>query len=357
MSDAGRVPDPSTARPGPGSTGPGGIPAPRRRLDWARNEVLVGAVIAAFCALAAASDPNFLSIPTATDLARNGITLGILAVAAMVVLVSGGIDVSFTAVAAFAMYATTVLLRAYAPDLPWPLAFATATAIGASLGAINGVLIAVFGLPTLIVTLGTLSIFRGALLTFVGTVQISNLPSGMRDFSRLMMVRGTNADGSFYSLPWAFAFLVGVVALTWFVLNRTMLGRAIYAVGGSVEAARRVGIDVRRTQMFVYVYVGALAGLAGIIHASMARIANPFDLVGLELGVIAAVVLGGARLAGGYGTLTGTLLGVALIVLVQNSLIVIGIPSTWQSATIGALILLGTGLPAWQAKRAEARAA
>ena len=327
------------------------------RLDWARNEVLVAGVILAFVLWGAVSDPNFLSIPTATDLMRNSIVLGIFAVGAMLVLVSGGIDVSFTAVAAVAMYSTTVLLLAHAPDLPWPLVFAVAMAIGAALGAINGVLIAVFGLPTLIVTLGTLSVFRGFLLTFVGTVQISALPSEMRGFSRLMMVRGTNADGSFYSLPWAFAVLVGIVVLTWFILQRTMLGRAIYAIGGSEESARRIGIDVRATQMFVYVYVGALAGLAGIIHASMARIANPFDLVGLELSVIAAVVLGGARLAGGYGTLTGTLLGVALIVLVSNSLIVLGIPSTWQSVVIGTLILVGTGLPAWQARRAEARAA
>ena len=136
-----------------------------------------------------------------------------------------------------------------------------------------------------------------------------------------------------------------------------MLGRAIFAIGGSVESARRVGIAVRRTQFFVYVYVGALAGLAGIIHASMARVANPFDLVGLELSVIAAVVLGGARLIGGYGTLTGTLLGVALIVLVRNSLVVLGIPSTWQAVVIGVLILIGTGLPAWQAKSAASRAA
>lgn len=329
----------------------------RTRLDWTRNEVLVAAVIVAFCALAAVSDPNFLSIPTLTDLMRNGIVLGIFAVGAMVVLVSGGIDVSFTAVAAFAMYTTTILLRDVAPGIPWPLAFAIATAMGAALGAINGVLIAVCGLPTLIVTLGTLSVFRGFLLTFVGTLQISNLLPGMREFSRLMMVRGTNADGSFYSLPWAFAFLVAAVALTWFLLNRTMFGRAVYAIGGAPESARRIGIDVARTQFLVYVYVGAMAGLAGIIHASTARIANPFDLVGLELSVIAAVVLGGARLTGGVGTLTGTLLGVALIVLVRNSLIVLGIPSTWQSVTIGALILLGTGLPAWQARRAEARRA
>ncbi|MBD3766172.1 MAG: ABC transporter permease, partial [Rhodobacterales bacterium] len=224
-------------------------------------------------------------------------------------------------------------------------------------GAINGLLIAGFGLPTLIVTLGTLSIFRGFMLTFIGQKQITTLPPGMRDFGRMMLVRGTNADGSFYNLHGAFAVTVAVVVVTWALLHRTMLGRQIYAIGGSVESARRIGINVRGVQFFVYVYVGMLAGLAGVIHASMARVANPFDLVGLELSVIAAVVLGGARLAGGHGTLTGTVLGVALIVLVRNSLIVLGIPSTWQSVTIGALILLGTGLPAWQARRAAARAA
>ncbi|MEM7491118.1 MAG: ABC transporter permease [Pseudomonadota bacterium] len=328
-----------------------------KSFDWTRNEVLVFGVILAFCALAAASDPNFLSIPTLTDLMRNAIVLGIFAVGAMVVLVSGGIDVSFTAVAAFAMYATTVLLRDVAPEMGWPIAFLVAIAIGAALGAFNGVFIALFGLPTLIVTLGTLSLFRGALLTFIGTAQISNLPAGMRDFSRWMMIRGTDADGNFYSLHWAFAFLVAIVILTWFILNRTMLGRAIYAIGGAPESARRIGIDVKRTQMFIYVYVGALAGLAGIMHGSLARISNPQDLVGLELSVIAAVVLGGARLTGGVGTLTGTLLGVALIVLVRNSLIVVGVPSVWQSVVIGALILLGTGLPAYQALRAQRRAA
>lgn len=172
----------------------------------------------------------------------------------------------------------------------------------------------------------------------------------------MMMIRGTNPDGSFYSLPFAFAITVMVVVITWAILHRTMLGRAIFAIGGSEESARRIGVNVPAVQFVVYVYVGALAGLAGIIHASMARVANPFDLVGLELSVIAAVVLGGARLAGGYGSLTGALLGVALIVLVRNSLVVLGIPNTWQSVAIGVLILIGTGLPAWQAKRAAARA-
>lgn len=327
------------------------------KVDFTRNEWLVALVILGFCVLAAVSDPRFLSIATLTDLLRSSIVLAIFAVGAMLVLVSGGIDVSFTAVAAFTMYVTAMVLNASAPWMPWWGALAFGMGVGAILGSINGVLIALFRLPTLIVTLGTLSIFRGFMLTFVGQKQITTLPPGMREFGRMMVIRGTNADGSFYSLHAAFLVTLAVVVITWAILHRTMLGRQIFAIGGSVESARRIGVNVARTQFFVYVYVGVLAGLAGTIHASMARVANPFDLVGLELSVIAAVVLGGARLAGGYGTLTGTLLGVALIVLVRNSLIVIGIPNTWQSVTIGVLILLGTGLPAWQAKRAAARAA
>lgn len=324
---------------------------------WTRNETLVALVILAFCTLAAVSDPGFLSIPTLTDLLRGGIVLGIFAVGVLIVLISGGIDVSFTAIAAFTMYVTAMVLNAAMPWMPWWAAIVMGMAMGACLGAINGFLIAVMGLPTLIVTLGTLSVFRGFMLTFIGQKQITTLPPSMRDFGRMMIVRGENADGSFYSLHAAFLATVLAIVLTWFVLHRTMLGRQIFAIGGSVESARRIGINVRGVQFFVYVYVGVLAGLAGIIHSSMARVANPFDLVGLELSVIAAVVLGGARLAGGYGTLTGTVLGVALIVLVRNSLIVLGIPSTWQSVAIGVLILIGTGLPAWQAKRAAVRAA
>jgi simple sugar transport system permease protein len=323
---------------------------------WTRNETLVALVIVAFCALAAVSDPGFLSVATLTDLLRGGIVLGIFAVGALIVLISGGIDVSFTAVAAFTMYVTAMMLNSVMPWMPWWAALLIGMGTGACLGAINGFLIAVMGLPTLIVTLGTLSIFRGFMLTFIGQKQITTLPPGMREFGRMMILRGENADGSFYSLHAAFLVTAGAIVLTWFILHRTMLGRQIFAIGGSVESARRIGIDVRGVQFFVYVYVGALAGLAGIIHASMARVANPFDLVGLELSVIAAVVLGGARLAGGHGTLTGTVLGVALIVLVRNSLIVLGIPATWQSVAIGVLILIGTGLPAWQAKRAAARA-
>lgn len=326
------------------------------KINYKSNEFLVFLVIVAFGAVATIADPGFFSVPTLFDLLRNGIVVGILAIGVLLVLVSGGIDVSFTAIGVFSLYTTTLLVKDSGLNLPWPLVFVISTTIGIGLGLINALFIAGLRLPTMIVTLGTLSALRGFLLTFVGSQLISNIPSSMQQFSRLAIIRGTNAQGFFYSLPWAFAFLVVVVIVTWFLLTRTLLGRAIFAIGGSLESARRIGVNVRLTQVFVYAYVGGLAGLAGIIHASMARVANPFDLVGLELSVIAATVLGGARLAGGYGTITGTLLGVTLIVMVSNSLILLGIPSTWQSVVIGVLILVGTGLPAYQAKRAARKA-
>jgi simple sugar transport system permease protein len=326
-----------------------------RRL-LARNETLVGLVLAAVCLTVAWAEPSFLSLSTLFDLLRNGIVTALFAVGVLLVLASGGIDVSFTAIAAFAMYVGTKAMVAFGMGDSILVAFFVAGAIGLALGLINGFFIATLKLPTLIVTLGTLNVFRGFLLTFVGTQLITAVPIGMRTFSRTMLIRVTDADGAIVSLPIAFLLVVAVAALTSLILNRTMLGRSVYALGGAPESALRVGVNVARVQYFVYAYVGVLSGVAGIVHASLARVANPFDLVGLELSVIAAVVLGGARLSGGHGTITGTLLGVALIVVINNSLIVLGIPTTWQNVVTGGLILLGTGVPALRARIASLQA-
>lgn len=317
------------------------------------NEALVAVIIIAFSVVTGLLDPSFFTLANAFDLMRASVVMGILAIGVLLVLVSGGIDVSFTAVAAFSMYATTLYVTNAGLDLHWSLIFLASIALGTLLGLFNAIFVGLFNLPTLIVTLGTLSLFRGFLLTFVGNRIISNLPSHMRDFSRSSLLRVTSPDGIVYTLPMSFLFLVAVIVLTWFLLRRTMLGRAIYAYGGNPEAAERAGFAILKLKAFVYAYVGALAGLAGIIHATMSRAANPFDLVGLELNVIAAVVLGGASIMGGRGTIFGTVLGVMLIVIISNSLIVLGIPSYWQRVAVGLLILLGTGLPAYQALRSR----
>jgi simple sugar transport system permease protein len=132
----------------------------------------------------------------------------------------------------------------------------------------------------------------------------------------------------------------------WLILRYTMPGRGVYALGGSPVAAERAGFNIRRVQFFIYGFVGLLSGTAGVVHASTMRNANPFDLVGMELLVIAAVVLGGANIAGGSGTVVGTILGVFLLVIINNSLILLRIPSYWQKVAIGLVILVSTGVTA-----------
>jgi simple sugar transport system permease protein len=135
-----------------------------------------------------------------------------------------------------------------------------------------------------------------------------------------------------------------------------MLGRGIFALGGDPVATERAGFNVRGIQFFIYCFVGLLSGVAGVLHSTFMRNANPFDLVGLELMVIAAVVLGGASITGGRGSVFGTVIGVAFIVVIDNSLILAGIPTYWQRIVTGAIIVLSTAATAQRA-RAEARAA
>jgi simple sugar transport system permease protein len=151
--------------------------------------------------------------------------------------------------------------------------------------------------------------------------------------------------------------LLAVVIIVWLLLTYTMLGRGIYALGGAAEAAERAGFNVTRIQYFIYGFVGLLSGIAGLTFGALARQANPQDLVGTELNVIAAVVLGGAYLTGGRGTVLGTLLGVILVVIANSSLILIGVPTVWQRVVIGAIILIGTGIPAIRERRAGQPAA
>ena len=143
-------------------------------------------------------------------------------------------------------------------------------------------------------------------------------------------------------------------AMAW-MLRRTMFGRSIYAIGGDAEAARRAGFRVVRTQVLLYVLVGMTAALGGLIYIIMGRSASPQNLVGTELDIIAAVVLGGASIFGGRGSVIGTVLGVLLVQVIGNSLILAGVPSAWQRAAVGTLLIIGVGVQAVAAKRRRKR--
>jgi simple sugar transport system permease protein len=130
-----------------------------------------------------------------------------------------------------------------------------------------------------------------------------------------------------------------------------MLGRGIYAIGGDINAAERSGFNVAKIQFFIYCYVGFLAGIAGILHISLIRYSNPTYIVGTELGVIAAVVLGGSRITGGSGTIIGTIMGVAMVTILNNSLILVGLSSYWNNFFVGLIIIVSVSITSYQSKR------
>jgi len=297
-------------------------------------------LIVIVCIVVGTINPSFWQVPNLFDMARSSVVRGLFALGVFVVLASGGIDVSFTAIAALVMYPMTMLVSDYAPAMPIGVILAIAAVAGAALGTGNGLLVSTLRAPSLIVTIGTQYVIRGFLLTFIGTAFLMNIPASMDAFGHYALLHYQSANGAIATMP-AFVLVLVVAALaTWYILKYTLMGRAIFAVGGNPNIAERLGFNVRVVHIFVFSYAGLLAGIAGIVHVASDRLANPFDLVGSELEVIAAVILGGARITGGSGSVIGTILGVMLITLVNNVLILIGIPSTWQLAIIGAFLIL-----------------
>ena len=305
-----------------------------------RPEFFTLFLLIALSAFVGTVNPSFFQISTLFDIARSSTVIGLFALGVFVILAAGGIDVSFTAIAALSMYSVTKLVAVYLPGTPILLVFILSTVGGGLLGMVNGVLVQSLKAPSLIVTIGTQYLFRGLLLTFIGTVWIIDLPAQMDAFGKMALLSLQNARGNTIILPAFVLVLLAVSLLTWWILNRTLLGKAVFAVGGSPVIAERLGYNLRAVHFFIFSYTGAVAGLAGMIHVCSNRLANPFDLVGIEIDVIAAVVLGGARITGGTGTVLGTVLGVFLVVMINSVLIMAGVPSTWQRVVVGSFILV-----------------
>lgn len=314
-----------------------------RLKDWfvRRPAAFTLLLIVLLSATVGAINPSsFFQLSNLFDMARASVVIGLFALGVLIVLAAGGLDVSFAAIAAFCMYSIVKLVVAYWPGAPIVAILFAGAVGGALLGSINGALVHALKAPSLIVTIGTQYVFRGFLLTFIGTELFMNIPLSMEVFGKLALWRHRVGDGPVAILPGFVLVLVAAALLTWWVLNRTLMGRAVFAIGGSLAIAERLGYSLRKVQVFVFAYAGMLAGVAGVVHVSTNRLANPFDLAGIELDVIAAVILGGAKITGGTGTVVGTLLGVVLVTLINSVLILSGVPSTWQKVIVGGFIVL-----------------
>jgi simple sugar transport system permease protein len=321
-----------------------------------RNEFYLLLVILVFAAAITIVNPAFLTIENMFDLIRSSSGMAVLAIGFFLVLLSGGIDVSFPAVAIVAQYITVNAIIALGID-NLALAFAIAVAIGIAFGAVNAFFISVFRIPTFIVTLATMNIFHGAMLEFVGTKAINagQMPNCFKSFGLVNILSLPRGDGTFYGLSVFFLIILAVVLVTWVILRFTVLGRVIYAMGGNPEAVKRSGFNLRSLQFFIYCYVGLLASVMGIMHVSLISYSNATYIINSELlHVIAAVVLGGASILGGTGTLTGTILGVIMISILEKNLVMLGLSSFWQQFFVGLIIVLGVSITHIQ-KRIRAR--
>ena len=320
-----------------------------RRLRGPNNEGILAVILLGLVVVASIANPAFFTVPTMFAVLRNSIVPLIFALGVLIVIISGGIDVSFAAISVFAAYSTVRAAQEFVdPGIVGAVLFALG--LGALLGLVNGVVIARFRLPTLIVTLGTQGIFTGLLLTYVGSRYVADLPGSLASLSKTNLLEVSSAGRGAY----LHVMIVPAVLLCLFVswlLRKTMFGRGVYAIGGDVEAARRAGFPVVRIQLLIYVLVGMMAAAAGVIFMIMGRSASPRDLVGGELDIIAAVVLGGASIFGGRGSVLGTALGVLIVQVIGSSLILAGVPSAWQRAAVGFLLLVGVGVQAYAARR------
>jgi ribose/xylose/arabinose/galactoside ABC-type transport system permease subunit len=283
-----------------------------------------------------ASRPDvFLSLANLTNIIKQNATLALLALGMFVVIVTAGIDLSVGSVMALGMMCLAVAAKA---GVPWPIVILIGPLVGITAGLVNGLGLTVLRLPhPFIMTLGTLNIARGLSSLITEGAPVSGLGREVRYLGQ------ANYDFGFFPPPTglpASLFVVGISAVgMWFFLNRTSMGRHIFAIGGNPHAARVSGINVDRVLVYVYAISGFFAGLGGLLLAG--RTDSGFPLAGqnAELDAIAAVIIGGASFFGGRGTVLGVMAGVLIMGLMRNGLNLNNVSPFWQQILIGLVII------------------
>jgi len=280
---------------------------------------------------------TFLSVANFTNVARQISINGILAVGVTFVLLTAGVDLSLGSVVALSGVACATFAHPGDHSVFVPIAVGLLT--GTACGLVNGVLVTRGGVAPFIVTLGMMTIARGLALIFSGGRPVADMSNEL-----------TALAGDFLGIPIPVLCFAGVAAAAWFFLRNFRLGRHIYAVGGNENAARAAGVPVEKVKLFAYGLCGLLTGLAGVVLAARITTGQPNAGQAYELDAIAAVVIGGTSLAGGVGTITGTLLGVLLIGVINNGLDLMGVSSYYQAVIKGVIIVGAVWLDRRQAR-------
>lgn len=295
------------------------------------RELAIAIVLVVIIAAATIKTHTFLFSPNSwRDLLVTPSILILLAVGQAVVIISRNVDLSVGSILALTAYLAGRLFIAQ-PSLPIVVVFLIAMAAGAGLGLINGVLVAFGKVPALVITLGTLYIYRGIVLTWAGSnrVNASDLPAAF-------LLLGTKTIGTIPVLTMISVLFLVVVG---YYLYTARGGRELYAIGSEPDAAVLFGLPVRRRVVGAFVVCGALAGVAGVVYAARYGTISSGAGVGIELQSVAAAVIGGVAIFGGSGTVWGAALGAVLLVTINRALPILGIPDFWQQAVVGVLII------------------
>jgi len=284
---------------------------------------------------------RFLTISNLFDVLNVSAVNIIFAVGLLVVLISGGIDISFAVAASVVQYVTVLALAALGGG-NWALGFVIAGGVGIGLGLINAMLIYRFRIISIVATISTFNIFFGLLMFFTKGVSIYNLPDWLS--TRVVLFEREMSDGSWVELTLPVVVMVFCCIATWFLISRTTTGRKLYAFGDNPEGARRFGINIGAMHCISFGWLGLMAGIAGLMQAHYAQEVVPNALYGRELDVLAATVLGGARLGGGKGSVVGCVLGVLMVSITQNGLNLMGVSPFAFKMIVGAIILVAITL-------------
>jgi simple sugar transport system permease protein len=304
------------------------------------NEASLLAILLVICVFLSFASNSFLTFANLTSLLNNSAVNVIWAVGLLVVLIAGGIDISFAVAASVVQYLCVYAFAAVGGG-NWFLGFLFAGLFGLAIGCINAGLIYFFNIISIVVTIATFNALFGLLMFFTSGRLVTDLPDWWS--SRIAIFQAQTANGG-WDLGLSVGVMAAAMAATWLLISRTTIGRQLYAFGDNPEGARRAGVDIRMMQFLAFGWMGICAGIGGLMQANIVEEVVPNALIGRELDVLAAVVLGGARLGGGRGSVLGCLLGVLLVAITQNGLDLLGISSFAFKMVIGIIILIAISM-------------
>lgn len=294
------------------------------------REIPVAAALVALVIVTTVINPRFLSPQSVKDLLLNATIVIILAVGQALVIITKNVDLSIGSILGLVAFGTGTTFHSF-PGIPIPLVFVIGMLFGGLLGAINGFLVTAAKVPALVITLGTMYIFRGVLTSWAGSKQYfsGGNPQAFGDLSVDTVI----------GIPVITIVAIVVVVAVGIFMNSVRSGRDLYAIGSDPAAARLFGIKVTRRVLAAFIASGALTGLAGVLYTSRYNSVGALTGSGLELDVVAAVVVGGVAISGGTGTVVGAAIGAVLLSTITSSLTATRVDKFWQQAIVGVLIL------------------